>query len=160
MEHAHSRGQRHQNAQEISSNRSEVWRLIQATARPGSRCGRPSRHRDISSSRFQTCCCLKFSARCCAALSFDAHVHHFYKNRLNQYGGHGGRLPMASPRAGVFLAEEQTAGRGRGANSWESAPLRRHLLLRGFCGPPLPPSDVLVISLAAGLAVHAAIEQV
>jgi BirA family biotin operon repressor/biotin-[acetyl-CoA-carboxylase] ligase len=59
----------------------------------------------------------------------------------------------------VFLAEEQTAGRGRGAHSWESARsagIYCSVVLR----PPLPPSDVLVISLAAGLAVHAAIEQI
>jgi BirA family biotin operon repressor/biotin-[acetyl-CoA-carboxylase] ligase len=59
----------------------------------------------------------------------------------------------------VFLAEEQTAGRGRGANSWESARsagIYCSVVLR----PALPPSDVLVMALAAGLAVRAAIEQV
>jgi BirA family biotin operon repressor/biotin-[acetyl-CoA-carboxylase] ligase len=59
----------------------------------------------------------------------------------------------------VFLAEEQTAGRGRGANSWQSSRssgIYCSVVLR----PALPPSEVLVLSLAAGLAVRAAIQQV
>jgi BirA family biotin operon repressor/biotin-[acetyl-CoA-carboxylase] ligase len=59
----------------------------------------------------------------------------------------------------VFLAEEQTAGRGRGANTWQSqrsTGIYCSVILR----PLLPPSEVLVLSLAAGLAVRAAIEQV
>jgi len=59
----------------------------------------------------------------------------------------------------VFLAEEQTAGRGRGAHSWQSARsagIYCSVVLR----PPLPPSEVLVLALAAGLAVRSAIEQV
>jgi BirA family biotin operon repressor/biotin-[acetyl-CoA-carboxylase] ligase len=89
---------------------------------------------------------------------FDAHVHHFYKI------GSTNTAAMAAAADGiaegsVFLAEEQTAGRGRGANSWESARsagIYCSVVLR----PPLPPSEVLVMALAAGLAVRAAIEQV
>jgi BirA family biotin operon repressor/biotin-[acetyl-CoA-carboxylase] ligase len=59
----------------------------------------------------------------------------------------------------VFLAEEQTAGRGRGAPTWESA-----RSTGTYCSfvlrPQLPPAEALVVSLAAGLAVQAAIEQV
>ena len=64
-----------------------------------------------------------------------------------------------APQGSIFLAEEQTAGRGRGSNSWiseRSTGIYCSVILR----PPLPPSDVLVISLAAGLAVQAAIQQV
>jgi BirA family biotin operon repressor/biotin-[acetyl-CoA-carboxylase] ligase len=59
----------------------------------------------------------------------------------------------------VFLAEEQTAGRGRGAHTWDSARsagIYCSVVLR----PALPPADVLVMALAAGLVVRAAIEQV
>jgi BirA family biotin operon repressor/biotin-[acetyl-CoA-carboxylase] ligase len=59
----------------------------------------------------------------------------------------------------VFLAEEQTAGRGRGANSWQS-PRSTGIYCSVVLRPALPPSEVLVLSLAAGLAVRAAIEQV
>ncbi len=59
----------------------------------------------------------------------------------------------------VYLADEQTAGRGRGAHKWHSAPgsgLYVSVLLR----PALAPADVLWLSLAAGLAVQAAIREV
>ena len=95
---------------------------------------------------------------CFAALSSTLTLHHFYKI------GSTNTAAMAAAAEGVaegsvFLAEEQTAGRGRGANSWESARsagIYCSVVLR----PPLPPSEVLVMALAAGLAVRAAIEQV
>ena len=58
----------------------------------------------------------------------------------------------------VFLAEEQTAGRGRGAHTWHSARsvgIHCSVILR----PALPPSEALILSLAAGLAVHDAVQQ-
>src|SRR5207253_5221407 len=59
----------------------------------------------------------------------------------------------------VFLAERQTAGRGRGNNqchSAESAGIYCSVILR----PALPPSEVLVLSLAAGLAVLSAVQEI
>jgi BirA family biotin operon repressor/biotin-[acetyl-CoA-carboxylase] ligase len=71
---------------------------------------------------------------------------------------------MAGAEAGaadgtVYFADEQTAGRGRGAHGWASPPgsgLYVSVLLR----PRLAPADVLWLSLAAGLAVHDAVKQV
>jgi BirA family transcriptional regulator, biotin operon repressor / biotin---[acetyl-CoA-carboxylase] ligase len=59
----------------------------------------------------------------------------------------------------VYLADEQTAGRGRGDHEWHSAPgsgIYMSVLLR----PAIAPADVLWLSLAAGLAVHSAIRNV
>lgn len=59
----------------------------------------------------------------------------------------------------VYLADEQTEGRGRGRHSWHSSPgdgLYASVLLR----PQLAPADALWISLAAGLAVREAILEV
>ncbi len=59
----------------------------------------------------------------------------------------------------VYVAEEQTAGRGRGAHTWHSEPyagLYISIVLR----PQIAPADALWISLATGLAVQAAIENV
>jgi BirA family transcriptional regulator, biotin operon repressor / biotin---[acetyl-CoA-carboxylase] ligase len=59
----------------------------------------------------------------------------------------------------VYFADEQTAGRGRGAHGWESPPgsgLYLSVLLR----PRMAPADVLWLSLAAGLAVRNAVQQV
>jgi BirA family biotin operon repressor/biotin-[acetyl-CoA-carboxylase] ligase len=64
-----------------------------------------------------------------------------------------------SPDGSVYLADEQTAGRGRGAHAWSSPPgsgLYVSILLR----PRIAPADILWLSLAAGLAVHHAIQSV
>ena len=64
-----------------------------------------------------------------------------------------------APHGSVYLAEEQTAGRGRGAHAWHSEPhsgLYISILLR----PEMVPADALWLSLATGLAVHKAIENV
>jgi len=64
-----------------------------------------------------------------------------------------------APDGIVYVADEQTAGRGRGAHAWASPPgsgLYVSVLLR----PRLAPADALWLSLAAGLAVHDAVERV
>jgi len=63
------------------------------------------------------------------------------------------------PDGAVYFADEQTAGRGRGAHAWSSPPgtgLYVSVLLR----PRMAPADVLWLSLAAGLAVHDAVKQI
>jgi BirA family biotin operon repressor/biotin-[acetyl-CoA-carboxylase] ligase len=64
-----------------------------------------------------------------------------------------------APEGMVYFADEQTAGRGRGAHAWSSPPgsgLYVSVLLR----PRMAPADVLWLSLAAGLAVHDAVQRV
>jgi BirA family biotin operon repressor/biotin-[acetyl-CoA-carboxylase] ligase len=59
----------------------------------------------------------------------------------------------------VYLADEQTSGRGRGAHEWHSAAgsgLYVSILIR----PNVAPADILWFSLAAGLAVQAAVRDV
>lgn len=59
----------------------------------------------------------------------------------------------------VYLADEQTGGRGRGAHAWHSSVgsgLYVSILLR----PKIAPADILWLSLAAGLAVQAAVRDV
>ena len=63
---------------------------------------------------------------------------------------------VGAPEGMVYLADEQTAGRGRGAHSWHSAQgagLYVSVLLR----PRVAPADILWLSLAAGLAVREAV---
>jgi len=144
-------------AQEISSNRSEVWRLVQQLRGLGvDVAGHPATGYQLKS--VPDLLLPEILGPLLRGTIFDAHVHHFYKI------GSTNTAAMAAasqgvPEGSVFLAEEQTAGRGRGANSWESARsagIYCSVVLR----PALPPSDVLVMALAAGLAVRAAIEQV
>jgi BirA family biotin operon repressor/biotin-[acetyl-CoA-carboxylase] ligase len=64
-----------------------------------------------------------------------------------------------APEGTVCFADEQTAGRGRGAHTWASPPgsgLYVSILLR----PRIAPADALWLSLAAGLAVREAVQQV
>src|SRR5947209_6762507 len=58
----------------------------------------------------------------------------------------------------VVIAERQTEGRGRGGNAWYSEPgaIYMSVILR----PKLQANDILMISLATGLAVAAAVEHV
>jgi BirA family transcriptional regulator, biotin operon repressor / biotin---[acetyl-CoA-carboxylase] ligase len=144
-------------AQEISSNRSEVWRLIQQLRGLGvDVAGHPATGYRLKS--VPDLLLPEILDPLLRGTIFDAQLHHFYKI------GSTNTAAMAAAAAGipegsVFLAEEQTAGRGRGAHTWESARsagIYCSVVLR----PSLPPSDVLVLSLATGLAVRAAIEQV
>ena len=62
------------------------------------------------------------------------------------------------PEGAVFLAEEQTAGRGRGGHSWESeqsAGIYCSVVLR----PEIAPLDALFLSLMTGIAMADAVEQ-
>lgn len=64
-----------------------------------------------------------------------------------------------APDGSVYFADEQTGGRGRGDHTWVSPPgsgLYVSVLLR----PRIAPTDILWLSLAAGLAVQQAIRKV
>src|SRR5207248_2589711 len=64
-----------------------------------------------------------------------------------------------APEGTVVVAEDRAAGRGRGGHSWHSAKgqgIYCSVILR----PQMPPADVLILSLATGLAARAAVQQV
>src|SRR5215472_12202759 len=68
------------------------------------------------------------------------------------------RQAKPAPEGAVFLADEQTAGRGRAGHSWYSAPgtgIYCSFLLR----PSMSPADALWFSLSAGVAVHDAVHE-
>jgi BirA family biotin operon repressor/biotin-[acetyl-CoA-carboxylase] ligase len=64
-----------------------------------------------------------------------------------------------STRGLVWLAEEQTAGKGRAGHVWESNP-RDGIYCSALLRPKLSPTDVIIFSLAAGLAVVDAVHEV
>src|ERR1700744_6524728 len=64
-----------------------------------------------------------------------------------------------APDGSVYFADEQTAGRGRGMHEW-SSPAGSGLYVSVLLRPRIPPADVLWFSLAAGLAVRDAVQQV
>ena len=144
-------------AQEISSNRTEVWRLIQQLRGLGvDVAGHPATGYQLKS--VPDLLLPEILGPLVRGTIFDNQLRHYYKTGSTNTAAMAAAAEGA-PEGSVFLAEEQTAGRGRGSHSWESersAGIYCSVVLR----PALPPSDVLVLSLAVGLAVRAAILQV
>jgi BirA family biotin operon repressor/biotin-[acetyl-CoA-carboxylase] ligase len=144
-------------AAEIGTSRSEVWRLIQQLRDLGvDIAGHPSTGYSLKS--MPDLLLPDMLAPQLQGTIFGKHIHHYYKigstNTAAMEAGSAG-----ATEGSVFLAEQQTAGRGRGANQWHSersTGIYCSVLLR----PALPPSDVLVITLAAGLAVHSVVQEI
>lgn len=65
---------------------------------------------------------------------------------------------QAGARGGVWVADEQTAGRGRGGHGWHSA-AGDGLYASMLIAPALPITAALLISLATGLAARRAIAE-
>lgn len=144
-------------AQEISSNRSEVWRLIQQLRGLGvDVAGHPATGYQLKS--VPDLLLSEILQPMIRGTIFENHLHHFYKIGSTNSAAMAAAAEGA-PEGAVFLAEEQTAGRGRASHAWQSARsagIYCSVVLR----PPLPPADVLVMSLALALAVRSAIIQI
>ena len=144
-------------AGEIGASRSEIWRLIQQLRAMGVEiAGHPATGYQLKS--MPDLLLPEMLSPLLRGTIFAQPVHHYFKiastNTAAMEAGAGG-----APEGSVFLAEQQTAGRGRGGHGWDSAQsagIYCSVLLR----PALPPSEVLVLALAAGLAVHAAAQQI
>ncbi len=144
-------------AQEISSNRSEVWRLVQQLRGLGvDVAGHPATGYQLRS--VPDLLLPEILRPLLRGTIFDEHLHHFYKIGSTNTSAMAAAAEGA-PEGCVFLAEEQTAGRGRGANSWQSE-RSTGIYCSVVVRPTVPPSEVLVLTLAAGLAVQSAIQQV
>jgi BirA family transcriptional regulator, biotin operon repressor / biotin---[acetyl-CoA-carboxylase] ligase len=144
-------------AQEISSNRTEVWRLIQHLRGLGvDVAGHPATGYQLRA--VPDLLLPEILQRLLRGTIFDSHLHHYYKIGSTNMTAMSAAADGA-PEGSVFLAEEQSAGRGRGAHTWHSTRsdgIYCSVVLR----PVLPPSEVLVLSLAAALAVDEAIREV
>lgn len=143
-------------AQEIGTTRSEVWRLVQQLRTLGVEiAGHPANGYQLTA--VPDLLLPELLDPALRGTIFAGRVHHYYR------AGSTNTLAMEAAAAGategsVFLTEQQTAGRGRGNNKWHSAEstgIYCSVVLR----PALPPADVLVLSLAAGLAVHSAVSE-
>jgi BirA family biotin operon repressor/biotin-[acetyl-CoA-carboxylase] ligase len=92
-----------------------------------------------------------------AETRFARRVRHFHSV------GSTNTLALEAAQAGahesVWVADEQTAGRGRGNHSWHSS-AGDGLYVSALVKPPIPARNALPISLATGLAAKSAIADV
>jgi BirA family biotin operon repressor/biotin-[acetyl-CoA-carboxylase] ligase len=154
-------------AEEIGTNRSEVWRLIQQLRGVGvDVAGHPATGYQLRAVPDlllpeMLAPSLKgtvFGGTPGGAAGGAKQIHHYYK--IGSTNSEAMRSAAeGAPEGSVFLAEEQLAGRGRGAHAWHSARsagIYCSVILR----PVMPPSEALIFSLAAGLAVRAAVAEI
>jgi len=141
-------------AEEIGISRSEVWRLIQQLRGLGvDVAGHPATGYQLRA--VPDLLLPEILAPLVKGTMFAKNLHHYYKigstnTEAMREAGEG------APEGSVFLAEEQLAGRGRGAHKWHSA-RSAGIYCSAVFRPAMPPSEALIFSLAAGLAVHAAV---
>lgn len=144
-------------AQEIASTRGEVWRLVQQLRASGVAIhGHPA-----TGYRLEAMPDLLLPdavGPLVGGTIFSGNIHHTFKtastNATAMQAGADGE-----PEGAVFLAEEQTAGKGRGGHSWHSEPgagIYCSVLLR----PQIAPADAVPISMMVGLATAYAVEEV
>jgi BirA family biotin operon repressor/biotin-[acetyl-CoA-carboxylase] ligase len=144
-------------ASEIGISRSEVWRLIQQLRQLGVGIdGHPATGYSLKS--MPDLLLPGVLSPLLQGTLFKENIHHYFTTGSTNDDAMEA-ASIGAPEGSVFLAEQQTAGRGRGAHQWHSARsagIHCSVLLR----PTLPPSEVLILALATGLAVHAAVQEI
>jgi BirA family biotin operon repressor/biotin-[acetyl-CoA-carboxylase] ligase len=144
-------------AQEIDSTRSEVWRLIEQLRSLGVEIA------GHAATGYQLVKVPDLPLQdvldpLIKGTIFARKLHHYF--RIGSTNSEAMQAAASGAVEGsVFLAEEQTTGRGRGRHSWTSPPstgIYCSVLLR----PTVAPADALLLSLIAGLAVTAAVKEV
>lgn len=143
-------------AQEIGTTRTEIWRLIQQLRSLGvDIAGHPATGYQLL--KVPDLALTDVLASPLSPTMFAGNVHHYF--RVPSTNSEAMQAAAAgAPEGSVYLAEEQTAGRGRGGHSWTSPPssgIYCSVVLR----PPLSPADAIILSMMAGLATAFAVEQ-
>jgi BirA family transcriptional regulator, biotin operon repressor / biotin---[acetyl-CoA-carboxylase] ligase len=144
-------------ADEIGTGRSEVWRLVQQLRGLGvAITGQPATGYRLK--KVPDLLLPDVLAPLTRGTVFSPHIRHYFKigstNTVAMEAAADGAV-----EGSVFLAEQQTVGRGRSDHKWhsaESSGIYCSVILR----PPFPPSEALVLSLAAGLAVQSAVQAI
>jgi BirA family biotin operon repressor/biotin-[acetyl-CoA-carboxylase] ligase len=150
-------------AEEMGTSRSEVWRLIQQLRGLGvDVAGHPAtgyQLRAVPDLLLPEMLSASLKGTIFGSGAGGAkQIHHYYK--IGSTNLEAMRAAMeGAPEGSVFLAEEQLAGRGRGAHTWHSA-RSAGIYCSAILRPAMPPSDALIFSLAAGLAVRAAVAEI
>ena len=144
-------------ADEIGTSRSEVWRLIQQLRGLGVQVA----GHQATGYQLETVPDLLLPEFVNAALKgtiFADQVRHYFRIGSTNLTAMEAAAAGA-PEGTVLLAEEQTAGRGRGGHSWHSA-RSTGIYCSAILRPAVAPADALLLSLLVGLAVRTAVEEV
>jgi BirA family biotin operon repressor/biotin-[acetyl-CoA-carboxylase] ligase len=143
-------------AEELDTSRSEVWRAVQHLRELGVQItGHPATGYQLNS--VPDLLLPEILGPLVQGTIFASRIHHYFRvgstNVVAMQAAADGEAEGA-----VFVAEQQTAGRGRAGHTWESPQslgIYASLVLR----PALLPADTLLLSLIAGIAVSEAVEQ-
>jgi BirA family biotin operon repressor/biotin-[acetyl-CoA-carboxylase] ligase len=143
-------------AEELGTSRSEVWRAVQHLRELGVRItGHPAEGYQLES--VADLLLPGIIGPLVSGTMFAPRIRHYFRIGSTNVAAMEAAA-KGEPEGSVLFAEQQTAGRGRGGNSWESAPsdgIYCSVILR----PQLSPADALLLSLIAGIAVAEAVEQ-
>jgi BirA family biotin operon repressor/biotin-[acetyl-CoA-carboxylase] ligase len=144
-------------AQEIGASRSEVWRLVQQLRGLGVQiAGHPA-----TGYRLEAIPDLLLPDALEPLLKgtlFSGHLHHYFRIASTNQSAMAA-AQAGAPEGTVFFAEEQTSGRGRGGHRWHSE-RSTGIYVSVILRPHMSPADVVALSLMAGLAAAAAVEEV
>src|SRR5271165_4669504 len=143
-------------AEELGTSRSEVWRAVQHLRELGLQItGHPATGYQLET--VPDLLLPEILGPLVKGTMFASRMHHYFRvgstNVAAMKAAADGELEGA-----VFVAEQQTAGRGRGGHTWESAQslgIYASVVLR----PVLTPADALLVSLITGIAVAEAVER-
>jgi BirA family biotin operon repressor/biotin-[acetyl-CoA-carboxylase] ligase len=89
-----------------------------------------------------------------AATSFANHLHHVATT--SSTNDLALSAAQSGARLGVWIADQQTSGRGRGNHTWHSAPCDG-LYLSALISPAIPMQSAISLSFTAAIAVQSAI---
>jgi BirA family biotin operon repressor/biotin-[acetyl-CoA-carboxylase] ligase len=144
-------------AEELNTTRSEVWRAVQHLRELGLQItGHPAIGYQLDS--VADLLLPEILSPLITGTIFASRIHHYFRVASTNATAMDA-AGKGEPEGAVYLAEHQTAGRGRAGHTWESAQsvgIYCSVVLR----PVLSPADALLLSLIAGIAVAKATEQV
>jgi len=92
--------------------------------------------------------------RAIAATQFVGHVTHL--ETTPSTNDLALQAALAGARTGVWIADQQIAGRGRGRHAWHS-PAGAGIYMTALIAPPIPMQSALALSLRVAIAVQSAI---
>ncbi len=142
-------------AEELGTSRSEVWRAVQHLRELGVQiAGHLATGYQLEA--VPDLLIPDILAPLVSGTMIGSRIHHYFRiGSTNLEAMHA--AAAGEPEGAVLFAEQQTAGRGRGGHSWDSAQsvgIYCSVVLR----PQISPVDALFLSLMTGIATARAIE--